>query len=105
MQASTKNQSTFVRILHDPGIWIPFSIFFLFIGLPILGPLLWKADPLHVDVSTSLEPPSPTHPMGTDGIGRDVLARFIAGAQISLVVGAAVVVIGALLGGLAGLVK
>jgi peptide/nickel transport system permease protein len=104
MQASPNNQSTFVRNLHDPGIWIPFSVFLILLGLSILGPLLWKADPLQVDVSASLEPPSPTHPMGTDGIGRDVLARFIAGAQISLVVGAAVVVIGALLGGLAGLV-
>ena len=42
--------------------------------------------------------------MGTDGIGRDVLARFIAGARISLFVGTIVVVLGATIGGFTGLI-
>jgi peptide/nickel transport system permease protein len=51
-----------------------------------------------VDASTAqiahrLLPPSSSHPLGTDGLGRDVLARMIVGARISLQVGLCVVVI------------
>jgi peptide/nickel transport system permease protein len=72
--------------------------------LAVFGPLLWRKDPLAVDLLAALEPPSAAHPMGTDNVGRDVFARFNEGAQISLAVGAIVVVTGAVLGGAIGLV-
>ncbi len=71
--------------------------------LATAGPSLWGVDPLAIDIISALEPPSLQHPMGTDGVGRDVFARFCAGARISLTVGAIVVVVGATLGGLVGL--
>lgn len=82
------------------------AMFFLgiLIFLSILGPTFWTLDPLAIDITMTLEPPSPQHPMGTDGVGRDVFARFIAGARISLLVGLIVVIIGAIIGGLIGLV-
>ncbi|TDD69929.1 ABC transporter permease [Jiangella aurantiaca] len=46
--------------------------------------------------------PSWTHPMGTDGVGRDVLARFAAGARISLLIGLVAVTIGSLAGMVVG---
>jgi peptide/nickel transport system permease protein len=104
MQAAGHLQKALFGIRLDPGIWIPVAVLAALIGLSLVGPLLWTVDPLQVDVSASLQPPSRLHPMGTDGVGRDVFARFIAGAQISLVVGMIVVVIGALIGGLSGLV-
>jgi peptide/nickel transport system permease protein len=70
----------------------------------IFGPLVWPKDPLAVNVQAALQGPSAAHPMGTDGSGRDVLARFDQGARISLAVGALVVLSGALIGGLIGLV-
>src|SRR5262245_41902940 len=39
------------------------------------------------DTSIKLQPPSRTHPFGTDTIGRDILARTIYGGQISLSIG------------------
>ncbi len=72
-----------------------------FIGLIVLAaifaPLISHADPYYQDLISSLLPPSPDHPFGTDAFGRDILARVIYGARISLLevfmgVGIAVVV-------------
>ena len=58
------------------------------------------------DTTLSLQPPSASHPFGTDAIGRDILARTIYGGQISLIIGLFAVVIetffGILVGALAG---
>ena len=58
------------------------------------------------DLQSRFEAPSASHPFGTDNQGRDVLSRVIFGARIPLVissvVAAAVLLIGPLLGGLAG---
>ncbi|MGE5224789.1 MAG: ABC transporter permease, partial [Omnitrophica WOR_2 bacterium] len=58
------------------------------------------------DTSQRLQAPSAAHPFGTDAIGRDVLARTIYGAQISLLIGLAAVtietIVGILIGAIAG---
>lgn len=58
------------------------------------------------DTKLRLQPPSMAHPMGTDTVGRDVLARTIYGGQISLLIGMFAVVIevstGVLVGAFAG---
>jgi peptide/nickel transport system permease protein len=63
-------------------------------------------EPYRVDLERVLEAPSWTHWMGTDGLGRDVLARLAYGARVSLTVGlgtaAIALVIGLPLGALAG---
>ena len=45
-----------------------------------------------------------THPLGTDQLGRDILARLIDGARISLLVSLAAVIIAAILGTALGLI-
>lgn len=91
-------------VLGDYGLAAAIVTLGLLIGLAVIGPLLWGVDPLSIDVGASLEGPSWAHPMGTDGIGRDMFARFNVGAQISMIVGVAVVITGALIGGAIGLV-
>ena len=63
-------------------------------------------DPGAIDIVHRLQPPSFDYPLGTDDLGRDVLARILYGARISLLVGFVAVgiatFIGILLGALAG---
>ena len=57
----------------------------------VFAPWVSGHNPNFVDVANRLRPPSATHWMGTDALGRDVLARVIYGARISLSVGMVVV--------------
>lgn len=52
-----------------------------------LGPLFYTVDPQFFDREAILLPPSAAHWMGTDRLGRDVLARMMEGGQVSLVIG------------------
>ncbi len=90
-------------VLHDPALAAATVLLGLLVLCAIIGPLVWRQDPLGIDVGGALQPPSTAHPMGTDGNGRDLFARFNEGARISLAVGAAVVLSGVLVGGLIGL--
>lgn len=60
-------------------------------------------DPEAVDLLARNAPPSVAHPLGTDELGRDVLARLLRGGQISLAVGLATAVIAAVIGTVIGL--
>ncbi len=72
------------------------------IGAPIIAPY----DALEQKIQDRLSEPSPAHWFGTDEVGRDVFSRVIYGAQVSLPVGLIVVIfamiLGSLVGGLAG---
>lgn len=72
--------------------------------IALLAPLIAPANPLKQVLSTRLKPPSVTHWLGTDQLGRDILSRMIYGARISLVIGTVVVGLAASVGTLVGLV-
>jgi peptide/nickel transport system permease protein len=79
------------------------------VGLVAASALLapWLApEPNHVDLGSILAPPSAAHWFGTDGLGRDVTARLVHGARVSLLIGLTAgllsVLIGLPLGALAG---
>ena len=59
----------------------------LLIALAVAGPALYRVDPSAMDLSIVGGGPSTLHPLGTDESGRDVLARLLAGARVSLSVG------------------
>jgi peptide/nickel transport system permease protein len=69
----------------------------------LLGPWLYPVDPKAIDILASGQPPSATHPMGTDDLGRDMLARVLYGGRISLAVGFAAMMIAVILGTTVGL--
>jgi peptide/nickel transport system permease protein len=74
----------------------------------IAGPWLWPVNPEAQDLTIRLAPPwglggTVAHPLGTDTLGRDTLARLIAGARVSLPLGAVAAVAAGLLGVTLGL--
>ncbi len=73
----------------------------------VTGPWLVHDDPLAINLARVLAPPSTGHPFGCDALGRDVLARVVWGARLSLAVSISVVVlslaVGSLIGGSAAL--
>jgi ABC-type dipeptide/oligopeptide/nickel transport system permease subunit len=70
----------------------------------IVGPRVTPHDPLKTDFSSLLAPPSMTHPLGTDRLGRDLLSRTLYGGRVSLAVGALSILVGMTLGVPVGLV-
>jgi peptide/nickel transport system permease protein len=72
----------------------------------LAGPFLSPYDPSSQELARRLESPSLAHPLGLDELGRDILARLLQGARISLMVGIAVVSVssaaGMLFGSIAG---
>ena len=72
----------------------------------LVGPALSPFDPAAQELALRLAAPSRVHPFGLDELGRDILARVLAGARISFLVGLTVVsvsaVVGTLLGAIAG---
>jgi peptide/nickel transport system permease protein len=77
-------------------------IVLLAIVAAVFGPLVTPYDPAGQELARRLEPPSLSHPLGLDELGRDILARLLSGARISLLVGLAVVSVSATMGMLLG---
>ena len=71
---------------------------FLVLALALSGPFLAPFDPAEQFLERRLEPPTRTHPLGLDELGRDILSRLLHGARISVSVGLAVVVLAGLVG-------
>jgi ABC-type dipeptide/oligopeptide/nickel transport system permease subunit len=105
-----KGRSPWVEALHRlvrmPGPVAGAFVVLVLVMIAVLAPVLTPYDPTRNNLVESLEPPSLKHPLGTDLQGRDVLARILFGARISLSVGLVVqgiaLVVGTTLGLLAG---
>jgi peptide/nickel transport system permease protein len=88
-----------------------FSLWLL--GLMVLavlvGPMVYKVGINDVDFQSRLAGPSWKHPMGTDDLGRDILARVLYGGRISLAVGMAAmlmaITVGVVIGAIAGMAR
>lgn len=70
----------------------------------LVGPWLvpWEVDAVQLDAIR--QAPSPTHPMGTDDLGRDILIRLLHGGRFSILIGVLAAVLGTGLGTLVGAV-
>ncbi len=88
---------------HRRWSWTGIVLAALLVLLAVLGPQLLSADPLSQDLGAAFEPPGREWLLGTDYLGRSVLARTVAAAPLSLGVAAAASVATAVLGTLAGL--
>lgn len=78
---------TLYDIVSDPSALAAFCILVLLLIIAALAPLIAPYDPLAINLDELRQPPSASHPFGTDSKGRDVLSRVIYGSRISLLVG------------------
>jgi peptide/nickel transport system permease protein len=86
-----------------PWFWAAI-VWTVFVGaVATLAPLLPLPSPTEMDMLERRAPISALHWLGTDGLGRDELARLVYGARISLVVGLCAPVIGLSIGGALGI--
>jgi peptide/nickel transport system permease protein len=73
----------------------------------LLGPWLWNVPINEIDFGAKLKAPSLQHPLGTDDLGQDLLARMLYGGRISLAVGVAsmlvAILVGVVIGAIAGI--
>jgi peptide/nickel transport system permease protein len=99
----TDLRALFAGIRRYPTIAVGGTLLALIAALALLAP--WIAgDPVVFEPVNRLQPPSERFLLGTDSLGRDVYARVVHGARISLLVGLSVAAIAVLCGALIGLV-
>lgn len=82
---------------HRPAL-VGLGILLTFLVLTIIAPWVTPYDPTAQKLTEALIPPSPAHPLGTDHLGRDILARILYGTRYSLVIAILAVLIGLVVG-------
>src|SRR5262244_4299056 len=93
------------RLLRrQPTLVIGLAVLLLVLAGGVLAPVWWTGDPQQMRPAQRLQPPSFVRWFGSDHFGRDVYTRTLYGARVSLVVGAAVALLGLGLGTMLGLV-
>ncbi len=104
IEARSRGKMVVRRFLRHKAAMAALIVFLLLMIFAFLGPVVWTKG-IGPDFS-GFEPPSGTHPFGTDKLGRDMLAMVMTGTQfsifISLVVALVSTVIGVTLGAIAG---
>lgn len=79
-----------------------FLLFFAMIVLAIMGPAIAPHDPLATNAVNALQPPSWSHPFGTDQLGRDILSRVIVATRLDLGIALSAVALSFLVGSMLG---
>ncbi|WP_067843838.1 ABC transporter permease [Amphibacillus sediminis] len=101
-----KEQSFFRKLLRNRFAALGLIIILILILTAIFAPFIATHPPNAMDVTkTLLGPGESGHLLGTDSYGRDIFSRIVYGARISLIVGIAAVLFGAIFGSLLGLVS
>lgn len=88
----------FRTMLRDPVAVISLVVIGVLALASALAPLLTPYNPNEGSLALTLAPMSRAHPLGADGVGRDVLARLLYGGRISLLGALLAVAIGLLIG-------
>lgn len=97
--------SLFKRLLRYRMASVGLVLIVLMAALAFLGPLVSGVDATYINVLNRFAPPlSPGHLLGTDELGRDVLARLMAGGRISLTIGLTAMLMSVVLGTAVGMV-
>jgi peptide/nickel transport system permease protein len=101
-------------VLGRPATDLPLlsgGVLVLLVVAALFGDALVPYDPAALDLRSAFQPPfwaekgSWAHPLGTDNLGRDILARIIAGARVSVIVALWAILLAGGIGALAGMIS
>ena len=92
-----------VLLARHPRLVIAGVLLGTLLGLALFAPWITRYDPLALAVTQRLRPPSALHWFGTDAYGRDTFSRTIYGGRVSMLIGASVAVLSAVIGVALGL--
>jgi len=95
------------RLIRNPMALVGLAILFLVVAMAVSGPLLYPQGPWNMIGKPFAWPGEmPAAPLGTDALGRDILAGILHGSRVSLLIGlaatAAALVIGVTIGAVSG---
>jgi len=85
-------------IRRNPSLIVGGTLVAMLVLVAAFGPIVARTDPLAIDLGHSLAPPSVGHWLGCDSLGRDMLARILWGARLSLSVSTTVVALSLIVG-------
>ena len=98
--------SSYQRIFSNRMVSICLIMLAVIAVIALFAPQIAPYNPNDIDLKSSLQPPSSSHLLGTDHLGRDVLSRLLYGAATSFTISTSVVLLalfmGIALGGAAG---
>ena len=92
------------RFRHHKLAFAGAVLLVLIVAAMLVGPWVWTVPINEIDFKAKLQGPSWSHPLGTDDLGQDLLARMLYGGRISIAVGFAAMVIAIVVGILVGAV-
>lgn len=96
-ESSTMSAGVWKRFRRHPGAIFGMVVLSILILMALAAPLS-PFDPEASEITARYEPPSASHIMGTDALGRDLFTRVLYGGQVSLTVGVLVVILSILIG-------
>ncbi len=106
MAATTTTPAAPARVRHPaarafftaPGGIVGLTIVLALVVLAIVGPTIWGPAAHKTDLSIAYQSSSAAHPLGTDSLGRDILARTLTATRLTLLLGLAAAAISMTLG-------
>ena len=81
------------------------AVFLVLVAATLVGPAVYHAGINTIDFHASMAPPSAAHPLGTNDLGQDMLARVLYGGRISIAVGIAAMLMSVTVGTLVGAIS
>ena len=110
-RAEPRRVSSWERLLRTPKFLVSALVLLAILAIALAAPLIAPHDPYDQMLTRRLLPPAFLHlprvnaayPLGTDGLGRDMLSRLLFGARISLLIGMSAMLVSGVIGTVIGI--
>ena len=99
---SSRGRDVWLQFKSHKGALLGCGFFVFILCFVTIGPAFWTIDPQFIDIRARNSGMSLAHPLGTDQLGRDMLARLMVGGRTSVAVGIAAMLLSLLIGSLIG---